>query len=93
MVKKFALNLTSCTRLHEPSTLWKAVITALLLSVPGMLLAQVKDSGKIAELPPVVVTAIPFKDRSDLDMTQPVTVLQGEDLRRKRESSIGDTLT
>ena len=88
-----SLSFTSCTRLHEPSTLWKAVITALLLSVPGMPLAQVKDGGKVTELPSVVVTTSPFKDRSDLDMAQPVTVLKGEDLRRKRESSIGDTLS
>ena len=88
-----SLSFTSCTRLHEPSTLWKAVITALILSVPGMSLAQVKDGGKVTELPSVVVTTSPFKDRSDLDMAQPVTVLKGEDLRRKRESSIGDTLS
>ena len=88
-----SLSFTSCTRLHEPSALWKAVITALLLSVPGMSLAQVKDGGKVTELLPVVVTTSPFKDRSDLDMAQPVTVLKGEDLRRKRESSIGDTLS
>jgi len=88
-----SLSFTSCRRLHEPSALWKAVITALLLSVPGMSLAQVKDGGKVTELLPVVVTTSPFKDRSDLDMAQPVTVLKGEDLRRKRESSIGDTLS
>ncbi len=88
-----SLSFISFTRLHEPSTLWKAVITTLLLSVPGISLAQVKDSGKVTELPPVVVTTSPFKDRSDLDMAQPVTVLKGEDLRRKRESSIGDTLS
>ena len=88
-----SLSFTSCTRLHGPSTLWKAVITALLLSVSGMSLAQVRDGGKVTELPSVVVTTSPFKDRSDLDMAQPVTVLKGEDLRRKRESSIGDTLS
>jgi hypothetical protein len=44
--------------------LWKAVISALLLSVPGMPFAQVKEGGKVTELPPVVVTTSPFKDRS-----------------------------
>ena len=87
------LSFTSSTRLYQPSILWKAVISALLLSVPGMPFAQVKEGSKIIELPPVVVTTSPFKDRSDLDMAQPVTVLKGEDLRRKRESSIGDTLS
>ncbi|TSA49802.1 MAG: TonB-dependent receptor [Nitrosomonadales bacterium] len=70
----------------------KAVAMALLLAVPGMSSAQVRDSGKVTELPPVVVTATPFKERNELDMAQPVTVLKGEDLRRKREASIGDTL-
>jgi len=55
--------------------------------------AQLHDTGKITELPPVVVTATPFKERSELDMAQPVTVLKGDDLRRKREASIGDTLS
>lgn len=44
-------------------------------------------------LPPVVVTATPFDDRSELDMAQPVSVLKGDDLRRKREASLGDTLS
>ncbi len=87
------LSFTSFTRLYQSSILWKAVISALLLSLPGIPFAQVKEGGKITELPPVVVTTSPFKDRSDLDMAQPVTVLKGEDLRRKRESSIGDTLS
>jgi len=51
------------------------------------------DTGKAAELPVVVVTATPFVNRSELDMAQPVTVLQGDDLRRKREASLGDTLS
>ncbi len=87
------LSFTSFTRLYQPSILWKAAISALLLSVPSIPFAQVKEGGKVTELPPVVVTTSPFKDRSDLDMAQPVTVLKGEDLRRKRESSIGDTLS
>lgn len=45
------------------------------------------------KLPGVTVTASPDKDRSELEMTQPVTVLQGDNLRRKREISLGDTLT
>ena len=73
-------------------SLRQAIVIALVLALPGMSSAQVKDTGKVVELPPVVVTATPFKDRSELDMVQPVTVLKGEDLRRKREASIGDTL-
>ncbi|WP_255398910.1 TonB-dependent receptor [Nitrosovibrio sp. Nv6] len=44
-------------------------------------------------LPAVVVTGAPFEDRSELDMAQPVSVLRGDDLRRKREASLGDTLS
>ena len=72
---------------------WQAIVIALLLAASGMSSAQVKDTGKVTELPAVVVTATPFKDRSELDMAQPVTVLKGDDLRRKREASIGDTLS
>jgi len=44
-------------------------------------------------LQPVVVTATPFENRSELDIAQPVSVLKGDDLRRKREASLGDTLS
>ncbi|PTR09498.1 iron complex outermembrane receptor protein [Nitrosospira sp. Nsp5] len=54
---------------------------------------QAQDIGKDSVLPPVVVTATPFENRSELDTAQPVSVLRGEDLRRKREASLGDTLS
>ncbi len=87
--------LTSRAQFHQAVTggYWQAIVMALLFAVAGMASAQVKDTGRATELPPVVVTATPFKDRSELDMAQPVTVLKGEDLRRKREASIGDTLS
>ena len=56
-------------------------------------LQPAEDSNKAAELPAVVVTSTPFVNRSELDMAHPVTVLQGEDLRRKREASLGDTVS
>lgn len=89
------LNSTLRTQPHQAGTSgwWEAIVIGLVLTVPGMSSAQVKDSSKVIELPPVTVTATPFKDRSELDMAQPVTVLKGEDLRRKRETSIGDTLS
>ncbi|MCX7185534.1 MAG: TonB-dependent receptor [Nitrosospira sp.] len=86
------LKFTSQMQLHQANGLGKVIVIALVLAVPGMSSAQIKNSGTITELPSVVVTATPFKDRSELDMAQPVTVLKGEDLRRKREASIGDTL-
>lgn len=45
------------------------------------------------KLPGVTVTASPFKDRDELEMTQPVDILKGDHLRRKRETSLGDTLS
>ena len=33
-----------------------------------------------------MVTATPFENRGELDMAQPVSVLRGDDLRRKREA-------
>lgn len=55
--------------------------------------ALAQDSAPATALDPVVVTASPFTDRSELDLAQPVSVLQGEALRRKREASLGDTLS
>lgn len=89
------LNSTSRTQPHQAgaSRWWEAIVIGLVLTVPSISSAQVKDSSKVIELPSVTVTATPFKDRGELDMAQPVTVLKGEDLRRKREASIGDTLS
>ncbi len=55
--------------------------------------AQAENTGKGSVLPPVVVTSTPFENRSELDMAQPASVLRGDDLRRKREASLGDTLS
>jgi iron complex outermembrane receptor protein len=55
--------------------------------------AQAQSSGTEKALTPVVVTATPFENRNELDMAQPVSVLRGDDLRRKREASLGDTLS
>ena len=54
---------------------------------------QAQDVPKDNVLQPVVVTANPFENRSELDIAQPVSVLKGDDLRRKREASLGDTLS
>ncbi len=69
--------------------MFKYVILSVALCAP--LLAHAENEP--AELAPVVVTATPFENRSELDMAQAVTVLQGDDLRRKREASLGDTLS
>ncbi|HEX7234471.1 MAG TPA: hypothetical protein VF243_04300 [Nitrosospira sp.] len=66
--------------------------TATMIGTAAMCPAQAQDTGKNSVLPAVIITATPFENRSELDMTQPVSVLRGEDLRRKREASLGDTL-
>ena len=45
-------------------SLRQAIVIALVLALPGMSSAQVKDVGKVTELPPVVVTFEIFKDGS-----------------------------
>lgn len=51
-----------------------------------------EDVNKTIKLPEIVITSTPFEDRSELNMTQPTTILHGDNLRRKREVSLGDTL-
>lgn len=85
------------SRCNSSRTRWRvaevclAVFTsALLLSgAPPVQAQAIKDT----ILPSVVVTGAPFENRSELDMAQPVSVLRGDDLRRKREASLGDTLS
>jgi iron complex outermembrane receptor protein len=67
--------------------------TAIMAGALAISAAQAQDPGKNSVLPAVIITATPFENRSELDMTQPVSVLQGDDLRRKREASLGDTLS
>ncbi len=59
----------------------------------GISPVHAENSATNSVLPPVTVTATPFENRSELDIAQPVSVLRGEDLRRKREASLGDTLS
>lgn len=44
------------------------------------------------QLSPVVVTATPFSEQDELTMTQPATVLRGDNLRRNQTTNLGDTL-
>jgi iron complex outermembrane receptor protein len=68
-----------------------AFVTVLVAFNASSVQAQQVEKADV--LPPVVVTATPFEDRGELDMAQPVSVLKGDDLRRKREASLGDTLS
>lgn len=58
-----------------------------------MAAAHAENISKEVELTAVVVTALPFANLGELDLAQPISVLQGDDLRRKREASLGDTLS
>lgn len=89
------MNRPSCNFPGTPSRSAGAcfVICILILDLLGVSPVQAQNTGKDSVLPAVVVTGAPFEDRSELDMAQPVSVLRGDDLRRKREASLGDTLS
>jgi iron complex outermembrane recepter protein len=67
-----------------------APVVALLLSVPAIA-ADDTTTDLATELPPVTVTANPFNRAAD-DLVQPVDVLHGSELDRKRKATIGETL-
>ena len=54
--------------------------------------SHAKGNKEATKLPGVTIKASPFKERIDFEMMQPTTVLQGDNLRRKRETNLGDTL-
>ena len=70
---------------------WKLPVAIVLALFHISAQAQGSETDKV--LTPVVVTATPFENRGELDIAQPVSVLRGDDLRRKREASLGDTLS
>ena len=72
------------------------LVTATFILVTTLLNTSViraEETNNPVELQSVTVTSTPFEDRNELEMAQPVTVLQGEDLRRRRSTSLGDTLS
>ena len=54
---------------------------------------QADDNNKETALPEVTIMASPFGNHSELDMAQPVSILEGDRLRYKQETSLGDTLS
>ncbi len=75
------------------SRLWKSTALILFLTTLSISVVEAKDNSKETELPEVTVTVDPFESRTELNMAQPVTVLTGDKLLRKREASLGDTLS
>lgn len=94
--QKVSMNCSSCgldALLHSAQELSRLIVTMAVLAIFSMACAQAQQHSQDKVLQPVVVTATPFDNRSELDMAQPVSVLKGDDLRRKREASLGDTLS
>jgi iron complex outermembrane receptor protein len=89
------MNRSRCNFSRAPLRVAEACFTVYIsvLLLSGVSPAQAQAIPKDSVLPPVVVTGAPFENRSELDMAQPVSVLRGDDLRRKREASLGDTLS
>ncbi len=67
--------------------------SSMLLTAFNISKTYAQETVHSPKLPGVTVTASPFKDRNELEMTQPASILQGDELRRKRETSLGDTLS
>jgi len=78
------------TKRASPCNATMLLLMSVVLSIST---AQAEDSDKETELPEITVTVNPFESRTELDMAQPVSVLEGDRLRNKREASLGDTLS
>lgn len=69
----------------------KTFIAAALAGL-GAPSAAGAETAQEETLAPVIVTSQPFQDRTELELTQPATVLRGENLRRNQTTNLGDTL-
>lgn len=88
---KFIKNRTSCT--NSQRTQFRLTTIGLVIFVFNNALTQAEEVNKATRLPEIVITSTPFQDRSELNMAQPNAVLDGDNLRRKREPNLGDTLS
>lgn len=84
----------TCNRVNTViGRLLKSVTLVLFFIVISISTVQAEANGKETELPEVTITFDPFGSHTELDMAQPVAVLKGSKLRRKREANLGDTLS
>ena len=90
---KYATRPLRATCLQKTAGLFKPNALVSALAVLGMTAAHAEDISKEAALTAIVVTALPFANLGELDLAQPISVLQGDALRRKREANLGDTLS
>lgn len=70
----------------------KLMIVMLAALLSAISVSHAEEVAGPVELPAVTVKSTPFQDRRELEMIQPASVLRGEELRRKRSTSLGDTL-
>ncbi len=68
-----------------------AIALAIALAAPATVLAQVHQDERLRELDEVEIQADPFS-RSRDDILQPVEVLNGAELDRRRANTLGETL-
>jgi len=72
-------------------------LSVLVLALVCMKLSiqnvQADDNHKETALPEVTILASPFENHTELTMAQPVSVLAGDRLLYKQETSLGDTLS
>ena len=71
----------------------KLTLAATIITLVGLLPVQAEITNQLAEMPEVVVTDEPAKNFNQHQITRPDIVLEGSELRRKRGSNIGDTLS
>lgn len=90
-MKSFSCNLdnVSIRNLSKHHRLCALILVLISFNMP---IINAQETAKTAKLPDVTVTASPFESRNELEIMQPITVLQGDNLRRKRDTSLGDTL-
>lgn len=85
------LSLPSAARRHHPALRPVALAAMLALSGTSIVYAQTPSGEAAPSLPPVTVSASGLQLGAN-DMVTPVTVLEGDELVRRREATLGETL-
>ena len=76
-----------------PFSSGRAVMALMMgMAISSSYAGDDKNETKPVEFPSIVITTTPLPDRYEANR-QPVSVLQGEELRRKRDVGLGDTLS
>jgi len=78
--------------MSQQSLIASAVASALAVSFGAAAQEKQDTKQEVKKVEQITVTASPL-DRTETELAQPASVLNQEDLRRKRAASIGDTLS